>query len=171
MLEGAARRSDLVPFFFRDGGGQPFARARSSVEALNSACGPHLWLSDAGKSEAQPPGALPSPGAACAGGAPTRPRPRARAVRPARGNPWGRSGRLHAPEAARTGPVNALRRSRTYNSQRGGSGSTEIWPLTNFWSGSIDIGLRWSLIPSYNRQNALTRWSFMGYLYSILVLR
>ena len=36
--------------------------------------------------------------------------PRARAVRPARGNPWGRSGRLHAPEAARTGPVNALRR-------------------------------------------------------------
>ena len=31
-------------------------------------------------------------------------------VRPARDNPWGRSGRLHAPEAARTGPVNALRR-------------------------------------------------------------
>ena len=56
------------------------------------------------------PRGLPSPGAACAGGAPTRPRPRARAVRPARGNPWGRSGRLHAPEAARTGPVNALRR-------------------------------------------------------------
>ena len=56
------------------------------------------------------PRVLPSPGAACAGGAPTRPRPRARAVRPARGNPWGRSGRLHAPEAARTGPVNALRR-------------------------------------------------------------
>ena len=55
------------------------------------------------------PRGLPSPGAACAGGAPTRPRPRARAVRPARGNPWGRSGRLHAPEAARTGPVNALR--------------------------------------------------------------
>ena len=55
------------------------------------------------------PRALPSPGAACAGGAPTRPRPRARAVRPARGNPWGRSGRLHAPEAARTGPVNAFR--------------------------------------------------------------
>ena len=45
-----------------------------------------------------------------AGGAPTRPRPRARAVRPARGNPWGRPGRLHAPEAARTGPVSALRR-------------------------------------------------------------
>ena len=56
------------------------------------------------------PRGLPSPGAACAGGAPNRPRPRARAVRPARGNPWGRSGRLHAPEAARTGPVNALRR-------------------------------------------------------------
>ena len=56
------------------------------------------------------PRALPSPGAACAGGAPNRPRPRARAVRPARGNPWGRSGRLHAPEAPRTGPVSALRR-------------------------------------------------------------
>ena len=56
------------------------------------------------------PRGLPSPGAACAGGAPNRPRPRARAVRPARRNPWGRSGRLHAPEAARTGPVNALRR-------------------------------------------------------------
>ena len=67
-------------------------------------------MATAGKSEAQPPGALPSPGAACAGGAPTRPRPRARAVRPARGNPWGRSGRLHAPEAPRTGPVSALRR-------------------------------------------------------------
>ncbi len=66
----------------------------------------------AGKSEAQPP--------ACAGGAPTRPRPRARAVRPARGNPWGRSGRLHAPEAARTGPVNALRRFWTVS--RGGAG-------------------------------------------------
>ena len=66
----------------------------------------------AGMSETQPPGALPcSPGAACAGGAPTRPRPRAaRAVRPARGSPWGRSGRLHAPEAPRTGPVSALRR-------------------------------------------------------------
>ena len=42
-----------------------------------------------------------------------------------------------------------------YNSQRGGSGSTEIWPLTNFWPGSMCIGPRWSLIPSYNRQNAL----------------
>jgi hypothetical protein len=72
--------------------------------------------------EAQPPGALPSPGAACAGGAPTRTRPRARAVRPARGNPWGRSGRLHAPEAARTGPVNALRRCAPllYGEPRGG---------------------------------------------------
>ena len=56
------------------------------------------------------PRGLPSPGAACAGGAPNRPRPRAPAVRPARGNPWGRSGRRHAPEAARTGPVSALRR-------------------------------------------------------------
>ena len=46
----------------------------------------------------------------CAGGAPNRPRPRVRAVRPSRGNPWGRSGRLHAPEAPRTGPVSALRR-------------------------------------------------------------
>ena len=61
------------------------------------------------------PRALPSPGAACAGGAPNRPRPRARAVRPARGNPWGRSGRLHAPEAARTGPVNALRRCSSWS--------------------------------------------------------
>ena len=61
------------------------------------------------------PRGLPSPGAACAGGAPTRPRPRARAVRPARGNPWGRPGRLHAPEAARTGPVNALRRCSSWS--------------------------------------------------------
>ena len=67
------------------------------------------------------PRALPSPGAACAGGAPTRPRPRARAVRPARGNPWGRSGRLHAPEAARTGPVNALRRYCTVSREGAGS--------------------------------------------------
>ena len=61
------------------------------------------------------PRALPPPGAACAGGAPNRPRPRVRAVRPARGNPWGRSGRLHAPEAARTGPVNALRRCSSWS--------------------------------------------------------
>ena len=33
-------------------------------------------------------------------------------------------------------------RSRSTIARGGGSGSTEIWPLTNFWSGSIDIGLR-----------------------------
>ena len=49
------------------------------------------------------------------GCAANRPRPRVRAVRPARGNPWGRSGRLHAPEAARTGPVNALRRCSSWS--------------------------------------------------------
>ena len=84
--------------------------ARSDLHPAEHKPGPRLPFSELGMSEAQPPGALPSPGAACAGGAPNRPRPRVRAVRPARGNPWGRSGRLHAPEAARTGPVNALRR-------------------------------------------------------------
>ena len=121
MLEEHRRRSDLVPFFFNGLRAKAFARARSSYDFVTAGCGPRLWLSDAGKSEAQPPGALPSPGAACAGGAPTRPRPRARAVRPARGNPWGRSGRLHAPEAARTGPVNALRRYCTVSREGAGS--------------------------------------------------
>ena len=67
-------------------------------------------------------------------------------------------GTLRSPPRPRGGANRAgerAPRSRTYNSQRGGSGSTEIWPLTNFWPGSMYIGLRWSLIPSYNRQNAL----------------
>ena len=115
MLEEHRRRSDLVPFFTRNRGGQPYGTARPDLHKMEHKPGPRLWLTTAGKSEAQPPGALPSPGAACAGGAPTRPRPRARAVRPARGNPWGRSGRLHAPEAARTGPVNALRRCSSWS--------------------------------------------------------
>ena len=66
-------------------------------------------------------------------------------------------GTLRSPPRPRGGANRAgerAPRSRTYNCQRGGSGSTEIWPLTNFWPGSIDIVLRWSLIPSYNRQNA-----------------
>ena len=73
--------------------------------------GPRLHFSDAGKSEAQPPAGSPPQA------------PRAQGVRrpgPARGPE--RSGRLgatpgdapvasiiHAPEAARTGPVNAFR--------------------------------------------------------------
>ena len=89
--------------------------ARSDLHPAEHKPGPRLPFSELGMSEAQPPGALPPPGAACAGGAPNRPRPRARAVRPARGNPWGRSGRLHAPEAARTGPVNALRRCSSWS--------------------------------------------------------
>ena len=100
----------LVPFFPSGVPRKPCERARSSNAGGN--CPPRVSTEfpRASKSEAQPPGALPPPGAACAGGAPNRPRPRVRAVRPARGNPWGRSGRLHAPEAARTGPVSALRR-------------------------------------------------------------
>ena len=71
-------------------------------------------------------------------------------------------GTLRSPPRPRGGANRAgerVPRSRTYNSQRGGSGSTEIWPLTNFWPGSIYIVLRWSLIPSYNRQNALVNFS------------
>ena len=110
LARGASQEERSGTLFSRDEGGQPFGRARAHHLIQVGCSGPRLWLTTAGKSEAQPPGALPPPGAACAGGAPNRPRPRARAVRPARGNPWGRSGRLHAPEAARTGPVNALRR-------------------------------------------------------------
>ena len=65
----------------------------------------------------------------------------ARAVRPARGNPWGRSGRLHAPEAARTGPVNALRRywGLLYGEPRGGLVSTDITDIF----GPTDPALGW----------------------------
>ena len=71
-------------------------------------------------------------------------------------------GTLRSPPRPRGGANRAGERAPPlpqYNSQRGGSGSTEIWPLTNFWPGSIYIVLRWSLIPSYNRQNALVNFS------------
>ena len=73
-------------------------------------------------------------------------------------------GTLRSPPRPRGGANRAgerVPRSRTYNSQRGGSGSTEIWPLTNFWPGSIYIVLRWSLIPSYNRQNAFVFYALI----------
>ena len=71
-------------------------------------------------------------------------------------------GTLRSPPRPRGGANRAGERAPPllqYNSQRGGSGSTEIWPLTNFWPGSMYIVLRWSLIPSYNRQNAVVKFS------------
>ena len=56
--------------------------------------------------------------------APPRRRPPLPAVRPAGPGGWRRPGRLHAPEAARTGPVSASRRSHVLM-PRGGAGSTE----------------------------------------------
>ena len=66
--------------------------------------------------------------------APPRRRPPLPAVRPAGPGGWRRPGRLHAPEAARTGPVSASRRSHVLM-PRGGAGSTEKWPLTGFLAG------------------------------------
>ena len=109
LLEEHRKSVYLVPFFFNGLRAKVRRYARSDLHKMEHRTGPRLPFSELGMSEAQPPGALPPPGAACAGGAPNRPRPRVRAVRPARGNPWGRSGRLHAPEAPRTGPVNAFR--------------------------------------------------------------
>ena len=66
--------------------------------------------------------------------APPRRRPPLPAVRPAGPGGWRRPGRLHAPEAARTGPVSASRRSHVLM-PRGGAGSTGKWPLTGFLAG------------------------------------
>ena len=40
-----------------------------------------------------------------------------------------------------------------------GSGSTEIWPLTGFWPGRMYIDGRRSLIPGYNGQKPLVKFS------------
>ena len=75
-------------------------------------------------------------------------------------------GTLRSPPRPRGGANRAgerAPRSPQYNSQRGGSGSTEIWPLTNFWPGSIYIVLRWSLIPSYNRPDAFVQYWPSGF--------
>ena len=66
--------------------------------------------------------------------APPRRRPPLPAVRPAGPGAWRRPGRLHAPEAARTGPVSASRPfSRTY--AQGGGRLNGKWPLTGFLAG------------------------------------
>ena len=66
--------------------------------------------------------------------APPRRRPPLPAVRPAGPGGWRRPGRLHAPEAARTGPVSASRPfSRTY--AQGGCRLNGKWPLTGFLAG------------------------------------
>ena len=95
--------------------------------------------------------------------APLRRRPPLPAVRPAGPGGWRRPGRLHAPEAARTGPVSASRRSHVLM-PRGGAGSTGKWPLTGFLAGESPnqtwgamltdlnglkaVGLFWSTIDS-----------------------
>ena len=78
--------------------------------------------------------------------APPRRRPPLPAVRPAGPGGWRRPGRLHAPEAARTGPVSASRRSHVLM-PRGGAGSTGKWPLTGFLAGP-SVNWAWVAIPT-----------------------
>ena len=78
--------------------------------------------------------------------APPRRRPPLPAVRPAGPGGWRRPGRLHAPEAARTGPVSASRRSHVLM-PRGGAGSTGKWPLTGFLAGA-SVNWAWAVIPT-----------------------
>ena len=115
LARGASQEECIwYPFFFAPPGTTIWNRAREPPPggAHNR---PSPMVNHRRQVGGPAPRAFPSPGAACAGGAPNRPRPRVRAVRPARGNPWGRPGRLHAPEAARTGPVNALRRCSSWS--------------------------------------------------------
>ena len=67
LARGALRRVYLRALYFRDEGGQPFGRARAHHLIQVGCSGACLWLTTAGKSEAQPPGALPSPGAGAQG--------------------------------------------------------------------------------------------------------
>ena len=59
LLEEHRRRSDLVPFFTRDRGGQSYGTARSNRHPVEHKTGPRLQLTTAGKSEAQPPAGSP----------------------------------------------------------------------------------------------------------------
>ena len=115
LARGASRGVYLRTLFLQLGWALFFLIGEPKPPPGGAQVGPRQANSEGKQVGGPAPRALPPPGAACAGGAPNRPRPRVRAVRPARGNPWGRSGRLHAPEAARTGPVNALRRCSSWS--------------------------------------------------------
>ena len=86
--------------------------------------------------------------------APPRRRPPLPAVRPAGPGGWRRPGRLHAPEAARTGPVSASRRSHVLM-PRGGAGSTGKWPLTGFLAGESPNQIWGAMLTDFSGHKAV----------------